>query len=37
LLELEGWRVLRFTWWDVVHDTKRFVATVRAALLRAAA
>jgi len=22
-LELEGWRVLRFTWWDVVHDTKR--------------
>jgi len=36
-LELEGWRVLRFTWWDVVHDTKRFVATVRAALLRAAA
>lgn len=36
-LELEGWRILRFTWWDVVHDTKRFVATVRAALERAAA
>ncbi|MEO9221696.1 MAG: DUF559 domain-containing protein [Mycobacteriaceae bacterium] len=36
-LELAGWRVLRFTWWDVVHDTKRFVATVRTALLRASA
>lgn len=36
-LELLGWRVLRFTWWDVVHDTARFVATVRAALARAAA
>jgi len=36
-LESAGWRVLRFTWWDVVHDTPRFVATVRAALLRASA
>lgn len=36
-LELLGWRVLRFTWWDVVHDTAHFVATVRAALARAAA
>lgn len=23
-----GWTVLRFTWWDVVHDPKRFVAAV---------
>jgi len=36
-LEALGWRVLRFTWWDVVHDTGRFVATVRSALARAAA
>ena len=27
-----GWTLLRFTWWDVVHDPKGFVAAVRAAL-----
>ena len=27
-----GWRVLRFTWAEVVHDSGRVVATVRAAL-----
>ncbi len=26
--------LLRFTWWDVVHDTARFVNQVRAALAR---
>jgi hypothetical protein len=31
LLEL-GWNVLRFTWWDVVHDPTGFVAAVRGAL-----
>lgn len=31
LLEL-GWTLLRFTWWDVVHDPEGFVATVRRAL-----
>lgn len=36
-LHLLGWRVLRFTWWDVVHDPARFVATVRAALVSTAA
>ncbi|GAB2925753.1 DUF559 domain-containing protein [Rhodococcus aerolatus] len=36
-LEALGWRVLRFTWWDVVHDTDGFVAVVRSAVARAAA
>ena len=27
-----GWRVLRFTWHDVVHDSARVLATVQAAL-----
>ena len=27
-----GWRVLRFTWHEVVHDSSRVLATVRAAL-----
>jgi hypothetical protein len=27
-----GWTLLRFTWWDVVHDPKGFVAAVCAAL-----
>lgn len=27
-----GWRVLRFAWHDVVHDSARVLATVRAAL-----
>jgi very-short-patch-repair endonuclease len=27
-----GWRVLRFTWHEVVHDSARVLATVRAAL-----
>lgn len=36
-LESLGWRVLRFTWWDVVHDGDRFAATVRGALVRGAA
>ena len=27
-----GWRVLRFTWHDVVHDSATVLATVRAAL-----
>lgn len=36
-LHLLGWRMLRFTWWDVVHDPARFVATVRAALVSTAA
>ncbi|WP_231114475.1 endonuclease domain-containing protein, partial [Lentzea aerocolonigenes] len=33
LLQL-GWTLLRFTWWDVVHDPAGFVATVRRALER---
>lgn len=33
LLEL-GWTLLRFTWWDVMHDSAGFVATVRRALER---
>ena len=28
-----GWRVLRFTWHEVVHDSARVLATVRAALV----
>lgn len=33
-LEALGWNVLRFTWWDVVHDPERFARDVRRALLR---
>jgi hypothetical protein len=29
-----GWTLLRFTWWDVVHDPAGFVATVRRGLER---
>jgi hypothetical protein len=29
-----GWTLLRFTWWDVVHDPKGFAASVRRALAR---
>lgn len=31
-----GWTLLRFTWWDVVHDPQGFVASVRRALERQA-
>lgn len=30
-----GWTVLRYTWWDVVHDRERFVASVRSGLRQA--
>jgi hypothetical protein len=29
-----GWKLLRFTWWDVVHDPAGFVAAVRRGLER---
>lgn len=29
-----GWTVMRFTWWDVVHDSRSFAADVRRALAR---
>jgi hypothetical protein len=32
-LVLDGWRVLRFSWEDVVHDPQRVVAAVRAVLV----
>lgn len=35
-LVVDGWRVLRFTWEDVVHHPEHVVATVRAALESAA-
>lgn len=35
-LVLAGWRVLRFSWEDVLHDPEHVVATVREALLAAA-
>lgn len=28
-----GWTVLRFTWWDVMHDPSRFVSNVRRVVL----
>jgi very-short-patch-repair endonuclease len=31
---LDGWRILRFTWFDVMHRPEWVVATVRAALGR---
>ncbi|GAB2863376.1 DUF559 domain-containing protein [Lentzea nigeriaca] len=31
-----GWTLLRFTWWDVMHDPQGFVASVRRALERQA-
>lgn len=33
-LELLGWRVLRYTWWDLTEDESRVVAEIRAALGR---
>ena len=33
VLVLDGWRVLRFSWEDVVHQPETVVAAVRAALL----
>jgi hypothetical protein len=35
-LEALGWHVLRFTWWDVVHDPAAFAADVRRAITRRA-
>lgn len=32
-----GWTVMRFTWWDVVHDPKNFAAEVKRALARRSA
>ncbi|SFB27310.1 Transcriptional regulator, AbiEi antitoxin, Type IV TA system [Amycolatopsis marina] len=32
LLVAEGWTILRFTWWDIMHGKARFVASVRSAL-----
>lgn len=31
-LMLVGWQILRFTWWDLVHEPARVVREVRAAL-----
>ena len=36
-LRAAGWLVLRFTWWDVVHDGRRIVATIRRHLAARAA
>lgn len=36
-LERLGWHVLRFTWWDVVHDPVTFAHDVRLALARKSA
>jgi len=36
-LEQLGWNVLRFTWWDVVHDPDAFANDVRHALARRSA
>jgi len=33
-LEVLGWHVLRFTWWDVTHDPRTFANDVRRALAR---
>ena len=35
-LVLAGWRILRFSWEDVVHHPEEVVAAVRAALAMAA-
>lgn len=34
-LEVLGWHVLRFTWWDVTRDPANFAATVQRAVARA--
>lgn len=36
-LEQLGWHILRFTWWDVVHDPDTFANDVRRALARKSA
>jgi hypothetical protein len=36
-LEQLGWSIMRFTWWDVVHDPERFAGDVRVALRRKSA
>jgi Protein of unknown function (DUF559) len=35
-LDALGWRLLRFTWWDVVHDPASFAADVQRAIARRA-
>lgn len=32
-----GWTVLRFTWWDVMHDPSRFISNVRRVVVSRAA